>query len=74
MNIVSDFSHNNIFHILQQEILPLSRMQISDLKNSNYFVVTNKIDQKISQQKWRKLVFANIFSSVEYVPKRKIRN
>jgi len=73
MNIVSDFGHNNISHILRLEILPLSRMQISDLKNSNYFVVNNKIDQKISHQKWRKFILANIFSSVEYVPKRKIR-
>lgn len=48
-------------------------MQNSDLKNSNYFIVTNKIDQKISQQKWRKFVLANIISSVEYVSKRKIR-
>lgn len=77
MNIVSDFKDSNIFHILWQEILPLSLLPIGDLETSSFFIVANKIDKNLSQQKWRKFIFENIFSNVEYVSRwgtRKISN
>lgn len=67
MNFVSDFGDSNIFHILQQEILRLSRWPIGELQAGSFFILAKKIDKKLNQQKWRKFILENIFSNVEYV-------
>ena len=72
MNFISRFHGSNISHVLHQEILRLSQLDLGELGKSRLFIVEDNIRQVLDRhrQKWRQFVLSNIFSEVEYISKR----
>ena len=67
MNYVTRFDHDNIAHCLRLEILPLGKIDPSELIKSKIHIVDDKIDRRKLRQKWRAFVLSSIFRQVVYI-------